>query len=57
MGDGEVAELLKIANGYLPRVRFEYDRVKNELNSWKAEISNASPNLSTILRPKSSIKK
>ncbi len=41
MGDGEVAELLKIANGYLPRVRFEYDRVKNELNSWKAEISNA----------------
>ena len=47
MKDGEVVELLKIANGYLPRVRLEYDRVKEEkssleaeLNSWKAEISN-----------------
>ena len=40
MGDGEVVELLKIANGYLPRVRLEYDRVKAELNSWKAELSN-----------------
>ena len=47
MGDGEVVELLKIANGYLPRVRLEYDRVKEEkssleaeLNSWKAELSN-----------------
>ena len=46
--DGEVVELLKIANGYLPRVRLEYDRVKEEkslleaeLNSWKAELSNA----------------
>ena len=48
MGDGEVVELLKIANGHLPRVRLEYDRVieeinssKAELNSWKAEITNA----------------
>src|SRR5918996_4622437 len=41
MGDGEVVELLKIANGYLPRVRLEYDRVKSKLNSWKAEIDNA----------------
>ena len=40
MGDGEVVELLKIANGYLPRVRLEYDRVRNELNSMKAEVSN-----------------
>jgi predicted transcriptional regulator len=47
MGDGEVVELLKIANGYLPRVRLEYDRVKEEinlskaeLNSWKAATSN-----------------
>ena len=31
--DGEAVELLKIANGYLPRVRLEYDRVKEELNS------------------------
>lgn len=28
MGDGEVVELLRTANGYLPRVRLEYDRVK-----------------------------
>jgi predicted transcriptional regulator len=41
MGDGEVAELLKIANGYLPRVRLEYDRHKAELNSLKAEITNS----------------
>ena len=40
MGDGEVVELLKIANGYLPRVRLEYDRVKDELNSCKAELNN-----------------
>jgi hypothetical protein len=47
MKDGGVVELLKIANGYLPRVRLEYDRVKEEkssleaeLNSWKAELSN-----------------
>jgi hypothetical protein len=47
MGDAEVAELLKIANGYLPRVRLELDRIKEEinwgkaeLNSWKAAISN-----------------
>ena len=47
MKDGEVVELLKIANGYLPRVRFEYDRLKEEkssleaeLNSWKAAVSN-----------------
>ena len=44
--DGEVVELLKIANGYLPRIRLEYDRLKRknseaELNSWKVEISNA----------------
>jgi predicted transcriptional regulator len=48
MRDGEVVELLKIANGYLPRIRLEYDRLKGEksslqaeLNSWKAEIDNA----------------
>ena len=47
MGDAEVVELLKVANGYLPRVRLEYDRVKEEksslqaeLNSWKAAVSN-----------------
>ncbi len=47
IGDAEVVELLKIANGYLPRVRLEYDRInkeinlsKAELNSWKAATSN-----------------
>jgi len=40
MGDGEVVELLKIAKGCLPSVRFEYDRTKAELNSLKAELSN-----------------
>ena len=45
--DGEVVELLKIANGYLPRVRLEYDRLKEEksslqaeINSWRTELSN-----------------
>ena len=48
MGDGDVVELLKIANGYLPRIRLEYDRVneeinshKAELNSWKAAVNNS----------------
>ena len=40
MGDGEVVELLKIANGYLPRVKLEYDRVKEEINSCKAEVNS-----------------
>jgi hypothetical protein len=38
MRDVEVVELLKIANGYLPRVRLEYDRVKEEKNSLEARI-------------------
>ena len=53
--NGEVVELLKIANGYLPRVRLEYDRLKEEknsleaeLSSWKAELSNMTSNISTI---------
>jgi len=41
MGNGEVVELLKIAKGYLPLVRLEYDRAKAELNSWKAELNNS----------------
>src|SRR5919106_6149048 len=47
IGEGEVVELLKIANGYLPRVRLEYDRLKEdksllevELGSQRAEINN-----------------
>lgn len=38
--DGEVMELLMIANGYLPRVKLEYDRLRAELNSLKAEVNN-----------------
>ena len=41
MGDGEVIELLKIANGRLPRVKLEYDRLKAELNSLEDEKSNS----------------
>jgi predicted transcriptional regulator len=47
IGNNEVIELLKIANGHLPRVRLEYGRIideinwhKAELNSWKAAVSN-----------------
>jgi predicted transcriptional regulator len=47
IGEDEIIELLKIANGYLPRVRLEYGRIneemkstKTELNSWKAAVSN-----------------
>jgi DNA-directed RNA polymerase subunit H (RpoH/RPB5) len=54
MGDAEVIELLRIANGYLPKVRLEYDRVKNELNTWKAELGNT---VRIVRRSKSRIKK
>jgi predicted transcriptional regulator len=40
MTDGEVIELLKIANRHLPRVRYEYNRVNAELSSRTAELSN-----------------
>ena len=32
ISDGEILELLQIANGHMPRVRLEYDRCKAELN-------------------------
>jgi hypothetical protein len=38
ISDNEVLALLKIANGYLPRIRLEYDRLKVEKNSMKAEL-------------------
>ena len=64
IGDGEVVELLKIANGYLPRVRLEYDRLKEEkssleaeLNSWKAELSNIARTYQQFVRSKYRIKK
>ena len=41
VSDGEVVELLKMANGHLPRVQLEYDRLKAELNSLEVEKSNS----------------
>ena len=41
MNDSEVVGLLKIANGDLPRVKLEYDRLKAELNSLEDEKSNS----------------
>jgi hypothetical protein len=40
ISDIEILELLKIANSYLPRVKLEYDRLKEERNSMKAELNN-----------------
>jgi hypothetical protein len=40
ISESEVLELLKIASGYLPRVRLECDRLKAEINSKKAELNN-----------------
>ena len=40
ISENEVLMLLKIANGYLPRIRLEYDRLKGENNSMKAELNN-----------------
>ena len=50
MKDGEVVELLKIANGYLPRVRLEYDRINEEINSVKAELNSSKVELSNAVR-------
>ena len=50
IGEGEVVELLKIANGYLPRVRLEYDRLKEEKNSLEAEINSWKAELNNIAR-------
>jgi hypothetical protein len=40
ISDDEVEELLKIANGCLPRVRLEHDRINNEVSIKKAELNN-----------------
>ena len=50
IGEGEVVELLKIANGYLPRVRLEFDRLKEEKNSLEAELSSWKAELNNIAR-------
>jgi hypothetical protein len=50
MGDSEIVELLKIANGYLPRVRLEYDRAKIELSSLKAELNSLKAEINNTVR-------
>ncbi len=50
IGEGEVIELLKIANGYLPRVRLEYDRINEEINSVKAELNSSKAELNNTVR-------
>jgi transcriptional regulator with XRE-family HTH domain len=50
MGDGKVIELLKIANGHLPRVRLEYDRARYEVELCKAEINSSKAGLNNIAR-------
>ena len=46
----EVVELLKIANGYFPRVRLEYDRIKEEINLSKAELNSCKAAVSSEVR-------
>src|SRR5918994_7624018 len=50
IGEGEVVELLKISNGYLPRVRLEYDRIKEEINLSKAELNSCKAAVSNEVR-------
>jgi chromosome segregation ATPase len=50
MKDGEVVELLRIANGYLPRIRLEYDRINEEINSVKAKLNSSKAELNNIAR-------
>jgi chromosome segregation ATPase len=41
MNGVQVAETLRIANGYLPSVKFEYERLKAEVRSLEAEKCNS----------------
>jgi hypothetical protein len=41
ISDDQVVELLKVSNGHLPRVKFEYGRLKAEINSLEAEKGNS----------------
>jgi hypothetical protein len=50
MGEDEVIELLKIANGYLPRIRLEYDRLREEKCSLQAELNLSKAELNNIAR-------
>jgi hypothetical protein len=48
--EGEVMELLKFANGHLPRLRLEYDRLLQEINSIKAELNSRKAAVSNEVR-------
>ena len=50
IGECDVVELLKIANGYLPRVRLEYDRLKEEKSSLEAELNSCKAELNNTVR-------
>jgi lambda repressor-like predicted transcriptional regulator len=50
MGDVEILQLLKIANGYLPRVQLEHDRLVQEINSIKAELNSRKAAVSNEVR-------
>ncbi|MGH9988441.1 MAG: hypothetical protein ACRD8W_31280, partial [Nitrososphaeraceae archaeon] len=50
MGEDEVIELLKIANGCLPRIRLEYDRLKEEKSSLQANLNSSKAELNNIAR-------
>jgi chromosome segregation ATPase len=50
INDNEVSALLKIAKNYLPRVRLEYDRLKEEKSSLQAEINSWRTELNNIAR-------
>ena len=50
MSDSGVMGLLKIANGYLPRVRLEYDRLNEEMNLGKAEKNSLDGEISNAVR-------
>ncbi|MGC1134225.1 MAG: hypothetical protein WA941_15470 [Nitrososphaeraceae archaeon] len=48
MSDNEVLELLRIANKDLPRVRLDYDRLKEEKNSLEANVKQSERTLQEI---------
>ena len=50
IGEGEVVELLKIANRHLPRIQLEHDRLKEEKNSLEAELSSKKAELNNAAR-------
>jgi hypothetical protein len=48
MDEGHVLELLKIANGSLPRVRIEYDKLEVERSSLEANVQRSAKTLQEI---------